>query len=94
MATATGTTATRGCAPSLVLDALVGTGHAEIARGFSEFLMRSAAGNAADLQIMYGAYGERRLPEVEPTSPGTGTRGRCGSATRQRRRCSWTCTAT
>ncbi|MFT3854053.1 MAG: glycoside hydrolase family 15 protein [Ilumatobacteraceae bacterium] len=50
---------------SLVLDALVGTGHAEIARGFRDFLMRSAAGNAADLQIMYGAYGERHLPEVE-----------------------------
>ena len=50
---------------SLVLDALVGTGHAEIARGFRDFLVRSAAGNATDLQIMYGAYGERHLPEAE-----------------------------
>ncbi|MCU1504257.1 MAG: glycoside hydrolase 15-related [Ilumatobacteraceae bacterium] len=50
---------------SLVLDALVGTGHAEIAAGFHNFLVRSAAGNADDLQIMYGAYGERRLPELE-----------------------------
>ncbi len=50
---------------SLVLDALLGTGHAEVARGFRDFLVRSAAGNAADLQIMYGAYGERFLPEVE-----------------------------
>jgi len=50
---------------SLVLEALVGSGHAEIAAGFRDFLLRSAAGNAADLQIMYGAYGERRLPEME-----------------------------
>ena len=50
---------------SLVLDALVGSGHAEIAAGFRDFLLRSAAGSAADLQIMYGAYGERRLPELE-----------------------------
>jgi GH15 family glucan-1,4-alpha-glucosidase len=50
---------------SLVLDALVGTGHAEIAAGFHNFLVRSAAGNADDLRIMYGAYGERRLPELE-----------------------------
>jgi len=48
-----------------VLEALVGSGHAEIAAGFRDFLLRSAAGNAADLQIMYGAYGERRLPELE-----------------------------
>ena len=52
---------------SLVLDSLFGTGHGEIARGFRDFLMRSAAGNAADLQIMYGAFGERFLPEVELT---------------------------
>lgn len=50
---------------SLVLDSLVGSGHPEIAQGFRDFLIRSAAGNAADLQIMYGAYGERRLPEME-----------------------------
>jgi GH15 family glucan-1,4-alpha-glucosidase len=50
---------------SLVLDALVGTGHAEVAAGFHNFLVRSAAGNADDLRIMYGAYGERRLPELE-----------------------------
>ncbi|MEO5902017.1 MAG: glycoside hydrolase family 15 protein, partial [Ilumatobacteraceae bacterium] len=50
---------------SLVLDALVGTGHAEVANGFHNFLIRSAAGNADDLRIMYGAFGERRLPELE-----------------------------
>ncbi len=50
---------------SLVLDALVGTGHAEVAKGFRDFLIRTTAGNADDLQIMYGAYGERRLPELE-----------------------------
>jgi GH15 family glucan-1,4-alpha-glucosidase len=59
---------------SLVLDSLFGTGHGEIARGFRDFLMRSAAGNAGDLQIMYGAYGERFLPEVELTHLG-GYRG-------------------
>ena len=50
---------------SLVLDALAGTGHQEVAAGFRDFLLRSCAGNACDLQIMYGAYGERLLPELE-----------------------------
>ncbi len=50
---------------SLVLDALAGTGHPEVATGFRDFLLRSCAGNASDLQIMYGAYGERMLPERE-----------------------------
>ena len=50
---------------SLVLEALATCGHAEVARGFRDFLIRSAAGNASDLQIMYGAFGERRLTEIE-----------------------------
>jgi GH15 family glucan-1,4-alpha-glucosidase len=50
---------------SLVIEALADSGHEEVAKGFSSFLLRSAAGNAKDLQIMYGAYGERRLTEME-----------------------------
>lgn len=35
------------------------------ADAFRRFIMRSAAGSAANLQIMYGPGGERRLPEIE-----------------------------
>ena len=48
---------------TLVVQALSHVGHREVARGFRDFLMRSAAGHADDLQIMYGPYGGRRLPE-------------------------------
>ncbi len=48
---------------TLALAALSLAGHPEVARGFRDFLMRSAAGTAEDLQIMYGVYGERHLPE-------------------------------
>ncbi len=50
---------------TLTLDALDRAGHREVASGFRQFLMRATAGHAGDLQIMYGAYGERRLPEQE-----------------------------
>jgi GH15 family glucan-1,4-alpha-glucosidase len=50
---------------TLTLAALDRTGHREVASGFRQFLMRATAGHAEDLQIMYGAYGERRLPEQE-----------------------------
>ena len=50
---------------TLTLDALAAVGHADVARGFRDFLLRSAAGHADDLQIMYGPYGARRLPELE-----------------------------
>lgn len=50
---------------SLVLDALAWAGHGEVAHGFRDFIMRSSAGHADDLQIMYGVYGERRLDEFE-----------------------------
>ena len=36
-----------------------------MARGFRDFIMRSAAGHGAELQIMYSIFGERRLPELE-----------------------------
>jgi GH15 family glucan-1,4-alpha-glucosidase len=48
---------------TLALEALAQAGHCEVARGFRDFLMRSSAGHVDDLQIMYGAYGQRRLPE-------------------------------
>ncbi|BDG02862.1 glucoamylase [Anaeromyxobacter oryzae] len=50
---------------TLTLSALVSVGHEDVARGFKLFIERSTAGRAADLQIMYGCYGERRLPELE-----------------------------
>ena len=45
------------------------------------FMERSSAGNAEDLQILYGVGGERRLDELELDLPVTAMRGRCGSAT-------------
>jgi GH15 family glucan-1,4-alpha-glucosidase len=50
---------------TLTLEALSAVGHPEVAQGFRDFVMRSSAGRGDELQIMYGAYGERRLPEVE-----------------------------
>lgn len=50
---------------TLSLDSLAEVGHHEVAKGFRDFVMRSAAGHGAELQIMYGPYGERRLPELE-----------------------------
>ena len=35
------------------------------ADGFRRFMQRSAAGSAADLQVLYGLGGERHMPEVE-----------------------------
>jgi GH15 family glucan-1,4-alpha-glucosidase len=39
------------------------------ADGFRRFIERSAAGSAEDLQILYGAGGERRLVEIELQEP-------------------------
>ena len=50
---------------TLTLEALAEVGHHEVAQGFRDFIMRSSAGRGDELQIMYGAYGERRLPEIE-----------------------------
>ena len=47
---------------TLTLEALSAVGHAEVAQGFRDFIMRSSAGRGDELQIMYGTYGERRLP--------------------------------
>jgi GH15 family glucan-1,4-alpha-glucosidase len=50
---------------TLTLDALTKVGHTEVAQGFRTFIMRTAAGSPREMQIMYGPYGERRLPEFE-----------------------------
>ena len=44
---------------------LAETGCPDEAKAFHRFILRTAAGNAGDLQILYGPDGERRLPEVE-----------------------------
>ncbi|MEU3607359.1 glycoside hydrolase family 15 protein [Streptomyces sp. NPDC035033] len=49
---------------SLTLGALLAAGYAEEAAAWRDWLLRSVAGDPADLQIMYGPAGERRLPET------------------------------
>lgn len=44
---------------------LADIGFVREAEGFRRFIMRSAAGSARDLQIMYGLGGERRLTEIQ-----------------------------
>jgi GH15 family glucan-1,4-alpha-glucosidase len=48
---------------TFTLQALLGTGFVAEARAWREWLLRAAAGDPADLQIMYGIDGTRRLPE-------------------------------
>ncbi|QKG24227.1 glycoside hydrolase 15-like protein [Actinomadura verrucosospora] len=48
---------------TFTLQALLGTGFVEEARDWREWLLRAIAGDPADLQIMYGIDGTRRLPE-------------------------------
>jgi GH15 family glucan-1,4-alpha-glucosidase len=42
---------------------LVNAGYVEEAIAWRAWLLRAAAGDPDDLQIMYGVAGERRLPE-------------------------------
>ncbi|HWH26918.1 MAG TPA: glycoside hydrolase family 15 protein [Pseudolysinimonas sp.] len=53
---------------ALTLNALMSHGFGAEATGWREWLLRAIAGDPADLQIMYGLAGERRLPEFELTS--------------------------
>ncbi|WP_121746321.1 glycoside hydrolase family 15 protein [Streptomyces sp. E2N166] len=50
---------------TLTLGALLSAGYLEEAEAWRDWLLRAVAGNPADLQIMYGLAGERRLPEFE-----------------------------
>lgn len=50
---------------TLTLFALLDAGYVEEARDWRSWLLRAAAGDPADLQIMYGVAGERRLTELE-----------------------------
>ena len=79
-------------------------GYAEEALAWRDWLLRAAAGDPEDLQIMYGPAGERRLTEytVDWLDGLRGLRRRCGSATRRASsssststaRCSRRCTST
>jgi glucoamylase len=50
---------------TLTLYALMGAGYMEEAAAWRDWLQRSVAGSAAQIQIMYGLHGERRLDEWE-----------------------------
>jgi GH15 family glucan-1,4-alpha-glucosidase len=50
---------------TLTLQALLTAGYTEEAGAWRDWLLRAVAGDPADLQIMYGLHGERRLPELE-----------------------------
>ena len=50
---------------TLTLQALLAAGYTEEAGAWRDWLLRAVAGDPADLQIMYGLHGERRLPEME-----------------------------
>jgi GH15 family glucan-1,4-alpha-glucosidase len=50
---------------TLTLLALFQAGHADEATAWRRWLVRAVAGDPADIQIMYGVGGERRLAELE-----------------------------
>ncbi|MEU9800416.1 glycoside hydrolase family 15 protein [Streptomyces sp. NPDC051000] len=50
---------------TLTLGSLIATGFKDEAREWRRWLLRAVAGDPADLQIMYGIAGERRIPEFD-----------------------------
>src|SRR5436190_9383507 len=50
---------------TLTLLAFLNAGYVDEAKEWRQWLLRTAAGDPADLQIMYGLAGERRLTELE-----------------------------
>ena len=50
---------------SFTLDALLSAGFAAEAAAWRDWLLRAVAGDAADLQTLYGTSGERTVPEFE-----------------------------
>jgi GH15 family glucan-1,4-alpha-glucosidase len=56
---------------TFTLYALMNAGYLDEARAWRQWLVRAIAGSAAQMQIMYGVHGERRLTEFEiPWLPG------------------------
>src|ERR671937_2471283 len=56
---------------TLTLLAFLNAGYKDEARAWRDWLLRAAAGDPADIQIMYGVAGERRITELElPWLPG------------------------
>ncbi len=56
---------------TLTLNALLSAGYVDEARDWREWLLRAVAGSPAELNIVYGLHGERRLTELElPWLPG------------------------
>ncbi|HEY8521914.1 MAG TPA: glycoside hydrolase family 15 protein [Gammaproteobacteria bacterium] len=56
---------------TLTLYALLSSGYTAEAAAWRDWLLRAVAGDASQLQVMYGPAGERRLPEQElPWLPG------------------------
>ena len=80
---------------TFTLYALIDGGYIEEARAWRDWLLRAVAGDPAQLQIMYGVAGERRLDRVRARLAAR-LRGLGAGAHRQRRRTSSsssTCTA-
>jgi len=50
---------------TMTLSAMLRSGYTDEARAWRDWLLRAIAGAPADLQIMYGVTGERRLRELE-----------------------------
>ena len=50
---------------TLTLQSLLAAGYTDEATAWREWLLRAVAGDPAELQIMYGITGKRRLPETE-----------------------------
>ena len=76
---------------TFTLLALMNSGYTEEAAAWHNWLLRAAAGSPANMQIMYGIMGQRRLLEWEaPGCPATRAPSRCGSATPRMRSCSST----
>jgi GH15 family glucan-1,4-alpha-glucosidase len=50
---------------TFILAALMQSGYIEEAKAWRQWLLRAVAGKGAELRIMYGLAGERRLPELE-----------------------------
>lgn len=79
---------------TLTLGSLIATGFKEEAREWRRWLLRAVAGDPADLQIMYGIAGERRIPEFDlPWLRGYAESAPSASATRPSTSSSSTCTA-